>query len=125
MKKIIKHYVKEYSPDSIGSEVNEREIESRESFIPADRTFCYQFFDRKFVLDDDGELYTGKYINHSPFYYEGEIWDIEEARERGTCALVENMRINNFKRIVHTKYNTAHVLHDEDIVVSQFKRNVQ
>lgn len=120
MKKITKHFVIEYSPSFISCESQEREIESRESFIPCDDTYCYRFFDRNFVLDEDGEVYTGKSLNFSPFYYEGEVLDIEKAKIRGTPVLVENMRINEIERVVLTKYNTAHILRDDDVVLRNF-----
>ena len=80
--------------------------------------FGFQFFDRE-VIEKDGEKLFGKEKNHSRYTYFGtkmtrEQVENEKPRE---LILIQNMKSNDIKTIVFTKFGQAIPINDDDEVL--------
>jgi len=115
-----KHFVKFFTPGLIHSTTYAREIENREtSFDIFEEVYAYQFYDIEEVIIN-GETLKGEPKNHSPMYYYGEEWDLNDAiKNTGhDSTLVRNMKDNEWNRVVSTPCGCCYQLFDGDKVLT-------
>lgn len=123
------HMVEFIFPGSFFSESSYEEHNDRTVApnVPA-RAFGYRFFDRDVYecTREDGKKFEeyGCQKNVSPWVYFGQVKTLAQveqmAREtpKRWDILLSNMRINEYKRIVQTKFGQSIPLNDDDTVLS-------
>lgn len=122
------HLVEFIFPGSFFSESSVREHNDRNVHptLPP-HAFGYRFFDRDVYecTREDGKKFQerGPMKNVSPWFYFGEVKtlaDVERMAQQTPKRwdiLLSNMRINEYKRVVQTKYGQSIPLSDADVVL--------
>lgn len=80
----------------------------------------YRTFERTETTTDDGEVLIGAPRNYSAWTYLGREKTLPEVEQEhpGQRILIDNMRINGYKRVVFTPYGNVWPLNDADVVVA-------
>jgi hypothetical protein len=118
-------YIEYFMPGAIVSENYTKIIEPYmrnhpENLVVPDGVYGFRFFDRE-EIEQDGEILRGPSKNQSGMYYIGTIHDYMEVltwdpKEYGT--LESNMRINEWEKVVKTKYGQFFPLEKDDRVLA-------
>lgn len=117
---MLKHYVEFLYPGVFVSESYEREIKSRDNIknIPKN-CYGYRFFDREEIVINKENL-VGKEKNYSGTYYFGESFTLNEVKKLNGNhkILIDNMKINNWKKVVKTRIGNFQPLYYNDKVLN-------
>lgn len=117
-KKYTKHYVQFIYPGILFTNDSTQEIPKRDpsAFEIDENCLGYRFFDR-FEIVIDNEKLLGERKNFSGTHYFGIEKTLDEIkREKPDSILLENMKINNWDKIVQTKGGKCFPLYEKDTV---------
>ena len=122
---MLKHYVQYFSPGSFVSETSDKEIPSRslDHVLPMKKnsySYGFLFFDRE-ETKINGEVLKGKKKNYSSTHYIGgrkmNATEVK-AEVKNNATLLSNMKINEWKYVVKTKFGQFMPFEKGDIMIA-------
>lgn len=117
---MLKHYVEFVSPGLLISNMHSELVISRDSALitlPRNK-YGFRFYDKEEVIQN-GEALVGKPKNYSGWFYEGEAFTLEQVEREfpSSNILINNMRSNNYSKVVKTRFGQFFPLEKDDIVL--------
>ena len=110
MKKIVRYYVKYWSPGSFVGESWTKDIQNPDplSIEWPDNAYAFSLHRQEDVIDGDS-TYSGKPEQIGPLYYhpESKIETLEEVKKNRASSkiLIDNMEINKWNKIIWSRWN--------------------
>jgi len=117
----LKHFVEYFYPGIIVSDSSAEETKHRDYTkikVPKE-AYGFKFYDRE-VIVDNGEILKGKSKNHSSmFYHMGQIMTKADVKKRvkKNYTLLSNMRINEWEKVIKTKFNQFMPYEKGDVII--------
>lgn len=117
-----KHYVQFFYPGALVSEIEEREVKSRDPKIlkgVPKNCYAFRFFDRE-ETTKNGEKLIGEDKNFSHTYYiNGDVYTLSQVKKHFPSAnvLISNMEINNWKKVIRNKFGQFMPFDRDDEVI--------
>lgn len=98
-----KTYVEIFYPGSFFPETKVQEVKDRTPIDLPNGAFAFSFFDRE-ETKINGEVLYGKEKNRSGRFYAGELFTLEEVKEKfpENRILISNLENNGYDRVVKT-----------------------
>ncbi|MFA5382740.1 MAG: hypothetical protein WC356_06215 [Candidatus Micrarchaeia archaeon] len=118
---IMRHYVEFFEPGSFFPEKEIREVKERDPTkikVPF-TVYGFRFFDRKEIVDEDGEYLFGSPKNYSKMFYFGRTMTLEQVKAEvpNEKILIMNMELNNWKLVVKTRMGNFQPFNKGDQII--------
>jgi hypothetical protein len=121
---MIIHFIEFLHPGIMVSDNSIKEIESRDLVIEMpENAFAYRFFDVEQITLESGKKLKSEKENYSGWTYEGQELTIEDVKRElpNKKILISNMKDNNYKAVVRTKFGQFIPLSENDKVLALVK----
>jgi hypothetical protein len=119
---MVQQYIEFGYPGLLFSEHSEQPVDRRE--IPErlpENCFGFRFKEREEQTSAQGEKRLGKFRAFSPWHYKGEVYTLEEMKDRHRHRerVIGNMELNGYRRVILTKFGQWIPLRDGDVVLDR------